>query len=334
MTAPAALLIVVCSPIGRASRQHRLSIGRVRHWPEDETQRAGKSSTRRFSTRAERRDGVPQGLRAAADRAALGRDLGGAGTVPGRCARIGRNVLHCDPTAERNRIHTHRAHAGAHADRRADTLAPHARRAHTVAAGDGSCRNLDAGGGGARTGQAGADAQSAGAGRVRAAGVGMEGAQRRHDQKTDDPAGRFVRLVAGKVHARSIAVSGGSGSISAALPRRADLPGPVHRELVSTLPNGAERSGDGARGAQRAPVAHSLSGGGFERVASGGDNAAGDDARGHVCRGASGRRALPASGGQEGFAAADEPRNSHHRRRLCGSRIRHRGGESNSGARS
>ena len=35
----------------------------------------------------------------------------------------------------------------------------------------------------------------------------------------------------------------------------------------------------GARGAQRAPVAHSLSGGGFERVASGGDNAAGDDAR-------------------------------------------------------
>ena len=41
--------------------------------------------------------------------------------------------------------------------------------------------------------------------------------------------------------------------------------GPVHRELVSALPDGAERSGDGARGAQRAPVAHSLSGGGLER---------------------------------------------------------------------
>ena len=56
-----------------------------------------------------------------------------------------------------------------------------------------------------------------------------------------------------------------SGSFSAALPRRADLSRPLHRELVPALPDGVERSRDRARGAQRASLAHSLSGGGFER---------------------------------------------------------------------
>ncbi len=49
---------------------------------------------------------------------------------------------------------------------------------------------------------------------------------------------------------------------------------------------------------------------------------------------ASGGRALPASGGQESAAAADESRDSDYRGRVCGPRIRHGRGEDYAGARS
>src|SRR5579872_4967301 len=91
----------------------------------------------------------------------------------------------------------------------------------------------------------------------------MESAQRRHDQKADDSPGRLLRLVARKVHARSTALPRGSRSLSASLSRRADLSGPLYRQLVPALPDCAERPRDSSRGPQGAPLAHSLSGGGW-----------------------------------------------------------------------
>src|SRR5207245_2590269 len=118
-----------------------------------------------------------------------------------------------------------------------------------MAAWHGSRGNLYTGGGRTRTCQAKRYATGARARRIRAARLGMEGAQRRHDQEADDSARRLVRLVARKVYARSAALSRRSGSFSAAVPPRADLSRPLHRELVPALPDRAERPRNSARGA-------------------------------------------------------------------------------------
>src|SRR6202044_3384375 len=137
----------------------------------------------------------------------------------------------------------------------------------------------------------------------------MEGGERRRHQRADDSAGRVVRLDAREIYAGAGAISVGAGSVFAFVPRGVDLSRPVHGELVSTLPDGDQRPGSSAQRANRESVAYPLSGGGIEGISSGGHDAAGNDAGGYGGSSASGGRALRASGGQDGDAAADEPGN-------------------------
>ncbi len=181
--------------------------------------------------------------------------------------------------------------------------------------------------------------QAAGFGtrRIRAARVEMEGGERRRHQAADDSPGRFLRLDARKIHAGAGAVSLGARSVFAAVPRRIDLSRALHGQLVPALPDGDQRSGSGAQRAHRKFVAHALSG----------CRATGERSiwwwrprgprrcwairRWPSIRTTSATQQLI---GQEGDAAADEPRNSDHRGCVRGPRIRHRRGENHAGARS
>src|SRR5208283_2854248 len=129
----------------------------------------------------------------------------------------------------------------------------------------------------------------------------MEGGERRGDQAADDTAGCFVRLDAREIHTGAGIVSLRAGSVFAALSRGIGLSRAVHGELVPALPDGDQRFGSGAQRARGKFVVHTLSRGRFgrERIFSGGYYAAGDDVGRYGCGGASGRRALPASGGEE-----------------------------------
>src|SRR5437588_8110643 len=137
----------------------------------------------------------------------------------------------------------------------------------------------------------------------------MESTQRRHDQKADDSVGRLVRLVARKVYARSAALSRRPGSFPAAVSRRADLSGPLYRELVPALPDGTERPRNRARGTQRTSLAYSLSRGRLKRIGGRGHDASRNDVGRYRRGGKSRGRTLQASGRQETSPAADEPGN-------------------------
>src|ERR1700678_3288728 len=73
---------------------------------------------------------------------------------------------------------------------------------------------------------------------IRAARLEVESGKRRSNQGADDPPGSFLRLDARKVYARACVVSFRIGSVSPALPRRPDLPWPLHGELVPAMPDG------------------------------------------------------------------------------------------------
>ncbi len=244
----------------------------------------------------------------------------------------GKSLLHRYSAAQCDWIDSHRAHAGAHADRHADALAPHARLPNALAAGHGPRGNRHASGRRARIGQGRAEAQGDRTRGVRAARLGVEGAFRRQHQAANDPSGRLMRLVARAIHARSAALSRGARSFSAPLPRGIDLSRSLHRELVSALHDGAERSRGGSPGAQRASLAYSLPRRGVGPVARRRYDAARNDAGRYRSRGSSAGRTLPWLDRPESPAAAGESGNSHHRRRVRGSRIRHRRRQGNPGA--
>ena len=204
----------------------------------------------------------------------------------------GPSILDCPAAAEHHRIDSHRAHARAHADRHAGSLASHARAPHALAARHGSRGNRDAIRRGTPTGEGENPASGPWTRGIRAPRVEVEGGERRRHQGADDPPGSVVRLDAREIHSRARALSCGAGSVSAPLPRRTDLPRAIHGELVPALPNRDQRPGSGAHRAAGEAVAHSLSDCGrddrSQQVSGGGHHAARNDARRHRRRGASG----------------------------------------------
>ena len=66
--------------------------------------------------------------------------------------------------------------------------------------------------------------------------------------------------------------------------KEADLPQPLHDQLVPALPDGAVRPGGHSRRAARQPVAHPLSGPRHRRARGGGHHASRDHAGRHRCR--------------------------------------------------
>jgi hypothetical protein len=106
----------------------------------------------------------------------------------------------------------------------------------------------------------------------------LEGRIRRHDHAADAAARRELRLDARAVHAFAGDVARGDRSFRAALRGRADLSRALHRELVSAMPHGAQRSRNRSRGAAGASLAHPLSDRGDEGIYGRGHHAAGNDA--------------------------------------------------------
>ena len=123
-----------------------------------------------------------------------------------------------DPSPERDGEPAHRAHAGAHGDRRDGALAPDEGRPDVVAAGAGPRRNRDADGGGEGA-EGGGEPHAArfGAGEVRGAGVGVEGAVRRDDHWADEADWGVVRLGKEPVHAGRGVEPGGARDLRAAV---------------------------------------------------------------------------------------------------------------------
>src|SRR6266436_1356332 len=129
------------------------------------------------------------------------------------CAGTG--VFDRYPAAERDGVAAHRAHAGPYGDRYFDALASHARVQHLVFAGDGPCGDFDAARGGAGAGETRNRLPDAGTGRICAAGVEMEGRERRADHAADEAERGELRLVAGEVYAFAGAFARGAPGVRA-----------------------------------------------------------------------------------------------------------------------
>ena len=216
---------------------------------------------------------------------------------------------------------------------RADALPPHEGLQHPVGAGHRPCRHRHADRRRAPVAGPRRQPPRPGPRGLRGKGLAVEGTQRQHHHAADAPHGRQRQLGARVLHHGSQAVHGGHRDLRAAVRGRADLPRQAAGELGPGAEVGRLRPGGRERGGRRLAVADPLSAGGRRRQPGGGHHAAGDHARRRGGDGAPRGRALCRAGGKEGAPAAVRPRHPGHRRRLRRSRLRHRRGQGDAGAR-
>ena len=263
--------------------------------------------------------------------------------VQGRPARAPRRqaLHHRDPAAERDGLAAYGARAQQHAAGHSLPLRADARPRRAVAARHRSRRHRDPDGGRAAIdGAAGAGPPRHGPRQIPRTGLAMEGRERRRHRQSAEAARRLLRLVARTLHDGRGPVARGRESVRRTAPRRADLQGQAAGELGSETADRDFRSRSAADRGQGQPVVSALSAR-RQDLQSGRSldlhrrrhHAAGDHARRHRGRGASGRRALHASGRQARHPAAGRPQDSDRRRRIFRSGKRLGRGEDHAGAR-
>ena len=233
------------------------------------------------------------------------RHLGGERRVQGRPpgTKGRRAVHHRDPAAERDGLAAHGPRAQQHAAGHSLPLRAHARPRRAVAARHRPCRHRDPDGGRAAVdGAAGAGPARHRPRQIPRTRLAMEGRERRHHRQPVEAARRLLRLVARALHDGRRPVARGREGVRRAAPRRPDLQGQAAGQLGPEAADRDLRSRGAADRGQGQPLVSALSDRGQDfqprrslDVCRRGDDAAGDDARRHRRRGASGQRADRAS---------------------------------------